>query len=163
MPDSLAEHSTRALLGAFAGGGASPGAGSAVALAAATAAALLERCAGAAARDDLSALANGLREGLVRAADQDALALIALARASSTQPEREVRAALLAACKPPEAVANAADQVADLAARLAGEVPPRLRGEAETARMLASVCATVARKIIEANHAAITPASTGPP
>jgi hypothetical protein len=154
MHQSLTEQTTRALVGAYAAKGAVPGAGSAVAIAAATAVALLERCAKATEREDLAALVHVERQRLLAAADEDAVALSTLVAAGAGNDRGRTRSALLAACHPPEAIINAVERAAELTAALEEEVPPRLRGELECARLLADVCATAARRIRDVNRAA---------
>jgi methenyltetrahydrofolate cyclohydrolase len=141
-----------------------PGGGSVAAIAGALAASLVamgarfsdqwEDAAGAVAQ------AEALRARLLPLADEDAIAYenFLLARRMSHEVEPEVRDAAIGdalsrAADVPLAIAEAAHDVASLAADLADRGNPNLRGDAATAALLAEAATRSAANLVEINLA----------
>jgi formiminotetrahydrofolate cyclodeaminase len=149
----------RDLLDAFAAPSATPGGGSAAALAAAMAAALVERCLAAApaASNQPASLtrARALRLVLAEIAERDADALAGLADAlgAASRGDRSALAAAATAASVPAAqLRDAAAETANLAAAAERDGPPRLRGEARCAALLAAAAVEAAQAIIALNE-----------
>jgi len=143
--DPLIDETYAGLLEAFAAPVATPGGISAAALAAAMAAALVERCAAAVPR--IRSRAVLLRSELSTVADDDIGVLHALATAA---PD-DRGAAAAAASGPAARLRDAATEVAGLARTMERDGPPRLRGEALCAALLAEAAAATAVAVIAAN------------
>jgi hypothetical protein len=145
--DPLIDETYAGLLEAFAAPVATPGGISAAALAAAMAAALVERC--AAAVPMVRSRAVLLRSELGTVADDDVPVLHALATAAPA----DRGAAAAAASGPAARLRDAATEVAGLARTMERDGPPRLRGEALCAALLAEAAAATAVAVIAANDA----------
>jgi methenyltetrahydrofolate cyclohydrolase len=136
---------------------ATPGAGAAAAWCCALAAALVEMVArvalargeGSAAMERRLERANEIRIRAVLLADEDAAAYRA---AINAPPERRAEA-LSAAADPPLAIAEAAAETGALAADSAAEVSGPIRGEADTAALIAAAATQSAARLIELNLA----------
>jgi formiminotetrahydrofolate cyclodeaminase len=132
-----------------------PGAGAASAWCCALSAALVEMVAGVlrARGEGSSALerrrsrAGELRAAALRLADEDAAAYRAVIDAP---PERR-RQALSAAADPPLAIAEAAAEAGALAVASAADARGPVRGEADTAALLAAAAVRAAARLIELN------------
>lgn len=163
----LADRPLAALLDVVAAPDPAPGGGSSAAIAAALAAALLEMSAGIElAREDAPeeiparapARAAELREQTLALADRDlssyAPVLEAL-RLPAGDPERSGRleAALTEASQAPLAIAEAAAEAAELAARVTATSDPAVRGDALTGVLIAEAAATAAASLVEINLA----------
>jgi len=141
----------------------SPAGGTAAAIAAALAAALVGLVARAPSRwpdgPGVAAQASWLQERLVRLADTDAeafaAALTEMRAVTSTGPDRDraLGEALARAADAPLAIAEAAADVAALAALAALEGRDELRPDAEVARDLAAAAAQAAARLVDANLA----------
>ena len=103
----------------------------------------------------LVARAEAARDRLLPLAQQDGevYADVLTARRLPDFPEREasLQAALERASEVPLALARAAAEVAEVADRVAAEGNPHLRGDAETAGLLARTALTAAVGLVEAN------------
>ena len=142
-----------------------PGGGSAAALAVGFAAALCAMTAELSARHlaqapRLAADARGLlrRAAPLAQADADAYGGVLAARRAPGQPagqprEERVSAALARACEVPLEVAEIGDQVAALAAEIAGRGNPAVHGDALTAARLAAAAAQAAAALVRINLA----------
>jgi methenyltetrahydrofolate cyclohydrolase len=134
-----------------------PGAGAAAAWCCALAAALVEMVAraalargeGGAAMERRLERAGELRTRAVSLADEDAAAYRA---AINAPPERRAEA-LSAAADPPLAIAEAAAETGELAAAGSTEVSGPIRGEADTAALIAAAATRSAARLIELNLA----------
>jgi formiminotetrahydrofolate cyclodeaminase len=93
--------------------------------------------------------AGELRAEALRLAGEDAAAYRA---AIDAPPERRADA-LAAAADPPLAIAEAAAEVGDLAAASSAEVSGPVRGEAETAVLVAAAATRAAARLVELNLA----------
>ena len=134
-----------------------PGAGAAAAWCCALAAALVEMVAGVVVarggdRPDVEARrrrAGELRAEALRLAGEDASAY----RAVIDAPLQRKRKALAVAADPPLAIAEAAAETCDLAASSLAEVSCPLRGEAQTALLVAAAATRAAARLVELNLA----------
>lgn len=144
--EPLLHQTSGSLLDAFAAPVATPGGVSAAALAAAIAAALVERC--AAGVPAVRTRAGALRGELTAVADDDIPVLHALA----TTAPADRAAAAAAASGPAIRLGAAATEVAGLARTMECDGPPRLRGEALCAALLAEAAAATAAAVIAANE-----------
>ena len=141
----------------------SPAGGTAAALAAAMAAALVGLVARAPSRwpdgPGVAAQASWLQERLVRLADTDAVAFAAAltemraVTAKGVERDRAIGEALARAADVPLEIAEAAADVAALAAFAALEGRDELRPDAEVARDLAAAAAQAAARLVDANLA----------
>jgi formiminotetrahydrofolate cyclodeaminase len=134
-----------------------PGGGAAAAVAGAIAAALVHMSAEFSSDDDTAASADSLRIRLLELADEDAVAyrpVLEALRRDRSDPERPaaLAAALTAAAEPPLAIAQAAAEVAELAALVAPK-NEHLTGDANAAAMLAEAAAQAASRLVEINLA----------
>jgi methenyltetrahydrofolate cyclohydrolase len=121
-----------------------PASGAATALTAALAAALVE-LAGRFAGDEESVVrAKALWSRLAELADEDADAYQAFMAARSEDTRRRIIAV-------PEEIAASADEVAELAERVRGQLRTSVVGDAEAAAELARAAARVARRLAELN------------
>jgi formiminotetrahydrofolate cyclodeaminase len=126
-----------------------PGAGAAAAWACAMSAALVEMVAAfSEGEGEVGASARDLRARALELAEVDAEAYRAYLAARADGPDA-ARAALVAAAEPPLAIAEAAAEVAGLAAGLFERGNPNLRGEALTAATLAEGAAAAAVALAE--------------
>ena len=91
-----------------------------------------------------------LREDALRLADEDAAAY----RAAMEAPRQHRREAFAAAADPPLAIAEAAAEACALAAASAEKVDGPVRGEAETAVLVAAAATRAAARLVELNLAA---------
>lgn len=157
----LADRPLNELLDSLAADTPAPGGGAGAAWACALAASLVEMVA-AFTQDErftyVSDRARELRAEALTLADQDldayAQVLEAL-RLAKDDPERDgqLNAALSSAAEPPLAVAEAAAEVASLAAVLARTGNPHLRGDAITGATLAEAACRAAVSLVEINLA----------
>jgi len=69
----------------------------------------------------------------------------------SAERERDLRAALSAASETPLDIARATAEVAELAARVAAESTPSLRGDATAGTLLAEAATRAAARLVEIN------------
>lgn len=144
--EPLIDETYARLLESFAAPVATPGGISAAALAAAMAAALVERC--AAAIPAVRSRAVLLRAELVAVAEDD----IPVLRALATAGPADRATAADAASDPAARLGDAATEVAALARTMERDGPPRLRGEALCAALLADAAAATAVAVIAANN-----------
>jgi formiminotetrahydrofolate cyclodeaminase len=133
-----------------------PGAGCAAAWTGAIAAGLLEMVSAFADDAEAEARAPVLRAELLAAAEHElrsyAPVLEALRLpAGSEERERELAAALSAASEVPVAIARAATEVAELAARVTAASKPSLKGDATAGVLLAEAAARSAARLVEIN------------
>jgi formiminotetrahydrofolate cyclodeaminase len=121
-----------------------PASGVATAVAGALAAALVELAGRFAGDDEAVERAVSLRDRLLGLADEDAAAYTAFMadRTAAT------RARIVAV---PEGMAAAADEVAELADRVRGQLKSSVGGDAEVAAMLARSAAQAARRLADLN------------
>jgi formiminotetrahydrofolate cyclodeaminase len=112
------------------------------------AAGLLEMVSLFAGADDVAARAPVLREGLLEAGERELHAYEPVLAASTAEARRE---ALSVASETPMAIARAAAEVAELAARVASESKPALKGDAVTAVLLAEAATRAAARLVEIN------------
>ena len=122
-----------------------PASGGATALTGALAAALTELAARFAEDDDAVMRAKALVMRLVQLADEDAAAYTAFMSARND----ETRARIIAV---PEEIAAHADEVAQLADSIRGQLRSSVAGDAEAAVELARASARVARRLAELNR-----------
>jgi formiminotetrahydrofolate cyclodeaminase len=122
----------------------SPASGSATALTGAVAAALTELAARFAADEEAVTRAKALTMRLVQLADEDSAAYTAF-MADRTDA---TRARII---EVPDEIASHADEVAELAERVRGELRTSVAGDAEAAAELARAAARVARRLAELN------------
>jgi formiminotetrahydrofolate cyclodeaminase len=135
-----------------------PAGGSAAAVSVALAAALCEMVARVSREGELAADARRLREGVSALAQADAegyRGVLEARRLSPGTPERAeaISAALSAASAVPIQVVEAGVEVTGLAARLAEKGNQNLRGDAETAALLAAAGARAAGRLVAINLA----------
>ncbi len=144
-----------------------PGAGSSAAVAAALGAALLEMVAGielardtppAAVPTDAPERARGLRAQALELADRDLSSYVPVLealRSPKEDPERgaRLREALAAASGTPLAVAEAAAETAELAAKVTAATPAAVRGDALAGVLIAEAAAVAAASLVEINLA----------
>jgi formiminotetrahydrofolate cyclodeaminase len=141
-----------ALLSALAADTPAPGGGAAAALAGALAAGLVEMAAGAS-RPEHATRAAAARARAVELADEDAAAytrVIAARREAAGDADR-LAAALSAASDVPLAIAEAAAEMAELAAELAVTGRASLRGDAVAGALLAEAATAAAARLVEIN------------
>jgi methenyltetrahydrofolate cyclohydrolase len=145
----------RGFLEAVAARTSAPGGGAVAAVATAIAAALVEMAAQFSTKhwDDADAAAARARELRERAAplaqaDADAYEAVIAARGEPGYDEALSRAADV-----PLAIVEAAADIAELAAELAAQGNPNLRGDAVTAALLAEASARAAANLVEINLA----------
>jgi formiminotetrahydrofolate cyclodeaminase len=136
-----------------------PGGGAAAAIAGATAAALVQMAAEFAPDAAIAERAEALRTRLLELADEDLFAyrpVLEALRRPREDPERPaaLAAALTAASQPPLAIANAAADVAELAAAVAPK-NEHLTGDANVAALLAAASAQAATRLVELNLAGV--------
>jgi formiminotetrahydrofolate cyclodeaminase len=146
------------LLDAVSAPSPAPGAGCVAAWAGAFAAALVEMAATYAGAEEIVTRAAELRAELLAAGEQelDAYAPVLDARRlSKDDPNREgrVREALARASESPRTIARAAAEVAELAAWVAGDSEPDIRGDALTGELLANAAARAAATLVDINLA----------
>jgi formiminotetrahydrofolate cyclodeaminase len=122
-----------------------PASGAATALTGALAAALTELAARFAEDGEAVTRAKAAIARLVQLADEDAAAYTAFMADRSD----ETRARII---EVPEEIAARADEVAEIAERLAGALRTSVRGDAEAAVELARAAARVARRLAELNR-----------
>ena len=161
VPSMLADRPLNELLDSLGAEQPAPGGGAGAAWACALAAALVEMAAAFTRHERLAQVSDRARE--LRAAalelaerDLDAYAPVLEAlRLASGDMQRDDRlaAALSAAAEPPLAVAEAASEVAALAAVLARTGNPKLRGDSITGATLAEAACRAAVSLVEINLA----------
>jgi len=140
-----------------ASGEPAPGGGSAAAVSVALAAGLSSMAARLSTKQltdsaELARRAEGLRERVAPLARADAAAYgLVLSAQRAGGPDGRVRAALSEAADVPLAVAEAGTEVADIAARLAIDGNPNLKGDAICALMLADAGVRAAATLVEIN------------
>jgi formiminotetrahydrofolate cyclodeaminase len=122
----------------------SPASGAATAVVAALAAALAELAARFAGDERAFTRAKALSARLAALADEDSTAYAAFMADRSDENRRRT-------IEVPEELAAAADEVADLADRVAEQLRTAVRGDAEAAAELARAAARVARRLAELN------------
>jgi formiminotetrahydrofolate cyclodeaminase len=160
----FAELTVERFLAALAGAEPAPSGGAAAAFACAFAAALVEMAASlttSGARLDVAAVrdqAAAIRAAATRLADDDAAAygqVIEAWRAPRDDAGRDERVAgaLSRAANPPLAIAESAADAAELAAAVAHDGNPNLRGDAVTGALLAEAAAVAAVRLVEINLA----------
>ena len=155
-PDYL-EMPVRRFLDLLAAGESAPGGGSAAAVSVALAAGLSSMAARLSTQQladaaELAARAEGLRERVAPLARADAVAYgRVLAAQRSLEADERVWAALSEAADVPLAVAEAGAEVAGIAARLASEGNPNLKGDALCAVLLADAGVRAAATLVEIN------------
>ena len=155
-PDYL-EMPVRRFLDLLAAGESAPGGGSAAAVSVALAAGLSSMAARLSTQQladaaGLAARAEGLRERVAPLARADAVAYgRVLAAQRSLEADERVWAALSEAADVPLAVAEAGAEVAGIAARLASEGNPNLKGDALCAVLLADAGVRAAATLVEIN------------
>jgi formiminotetrahydrofolate cyclodeaminase len=159
-PARFAEATVERFLAALAAREPAPSGGAAAALACALAAALVEMAASLTAPDaplPLGAIrerAAAIRSTATRLADDDAAAYGRVLEAlRASRDEERVTEALSRAADPPLAVAEGAAETAELAAAVAHEGNPNLRGDALTGALLAEAAALAAARLVEINLA----------
>jgi formiminotetrahydrofolate cyclodeaminase len=163
-PARFAEATVEGFLAALAAREPAPSGGAAAALACALAAALVEMAASLTAPDAPLALgairerAAAIRSTATRLADDDAAAygrVLEALRAPRDDAGRDerVREALSRAADIPLAIAEGAAETAELAAAVAHEGNPNLRGDALTGALLAEAAALAAVRLVEINLA----------
>jgi formiminotetrahydrofolate cyclodeaminase len=141
---TLSEQRVGDLLAALGERTPAPASGVATALTAALAAALVE-LAGRFAEDDASVVrAKALWSRLSELADEDAAAYTAF----MADRNDETRGAIIAV---PEEIAACADEIAELAEHVRGQLKSSVAGDAEAASELARAAATVARRLAALN------------
>lgn len=160
----LADHPFNELLDALAAEQPAPGGGAGAAWACALAAALVEMAAVFTRHErlaEVSERARELRATALELAERDLKAyapvLEALRMATGDQQRDErLAAALSAAAEPPLAIAEAASEVASLAAVLARTGNPKLRGDSITGATLAEAACRAAVSLVRINLSAQT-------
>lgn len=155
------------LVDAVAAGAPAPAAGAVVALTAALAAGLVAKAVRVSSgqlpgADGLLEVVERLREDAVRLAEDDGPAyqtvVEVLRRRRQGLPrgtEEHVQDALRRASEVPAQIAATAAEVARVAARLAGEGKPTVRGDAVAATLLAEAAARSAAHLVEVNLAGL--------
>jgi formiminotetrahydrofolate cyclodeaminase len=109
-----------------------------------------------ASKDEVARRARGLRGRALEAGEADLHAYAAVLEAMrlpGSDPARRIRLeeALSRASEPPLAIARGALEVAELAADVAAEGRPALRGDAATAVLLAEAATRAAALLVEIN------------
>jgi formiminotetrahydrofolate cyclodeaminase len=112
------------------------------------AAALLEMVSGFAEANDAAARAAALREQLLEAGEQELRSYEPVLQATTPTARRQ---ALSEASETPTAIARAAAEVAELAARVASQSKPALKGDAVAAVLLAEAVTRAAARLVEIN------------
>jgi formiminotetrahydrofolate cyclodeaminase len=112
------------------------------------AAGLLEMVAAFAGADEVAARAPVLRAQLLEAGERELHAYEPVLEATTPDARRE---ALSVASETPMAIARAAADVAELAARVASESKPALKGDAVAAVLLAEAVTRAAARLLEIN------------
>ena len=155
------------VLAAFSDAGAAPGGGSAAVIAVALAAALCTMSARLSLRhlpaaEEIAAQAQSIREALAPLCDEDPQTYLRVlaANRSPAAPDpvdrtRRIAAALSDAAEVPLAVLRAGARLAPLAARLAHEGNPSVRGDAVVAAVLAGAGAEAAGVLVRINLAGV--------
>ena len=133
-----------------------PGGGSSAAVALALAAALVEMSARLARDPEAATRASALRAGALELAERELTAyapVLDAMRMPRDDPSRAARieAALLEASRTPLAIAEAAAEVAELGAAVAGASSPSVRGDALTGTAMAEAAAAAAATLVEIN------------
>lgn len=164
MPDAYLDMPVGRFLDELAAGRPAPGGGSAAAMTVALAAGLCAMTARLSAgrlaqAGELAAQAQRLQDGVAQLAQADAdgyRGVLEARRIAPGTPGRAavVAAALSAASAVPIQIVEAGVEVAGLAARLADEGNPNLRGDAATAALLAAAGARAAAGLVAINLAA---------
>jgi formiminotetrahydrofolate cyclodeaminase len=132
-----------------------PAGGCGAAWAGAIAAALLQMSAAYAEMPEVTERAAALRAELLRAGEDDLTAYMPVVEARRRGASQdEIEAALAAACEPPQRVARAAAEVAELARETEARSRPALRGDASAAALIATAAAQAAAQIVELNQSA---------
>jgi methenyltetrahydrofolate cyclohydrolase len=163
----LADRPLVALLDVVASTDPAPGGGSSAALAAALGASLLEMAAALelarempdpALAEDLPSRARELREQALALADRDMSSyapVLDAMRLPAAHPERAERleAALTEASRAPLAIAEAAAEAAELAARVTIASNPAVRGDALAGVLIAEAATAAAASLVEINLA----------
>lgn len=144
------------LLAALAARTPAPAGGCASAWTAALAAALLEMVGQFAERSDVAARGTELRAALLRAAQDDERAYLPVLEAMRLPREQadrsqRVRSALAVAAQPPLAVAEAAAEIAALAASVRPALRVAVREDAVTCVLLADAATRTAARLVLAN------------
>ena len=150
------EPSLGELLSALSEPSPAPGAGSAAAWAGALAAALLEMTAAITGAQGAAGRASFLRAQLLASGDEELTSyepVLAAARLEAGDPTRDARlqAALSDACEAPLSIARAAAEVAELAADVAAQSKPEVRGDAIAGVLLAEAANQSAARLVEIN------------
>ena len=104
--------------------------------------------AGFAAADDVAGRAHGLREQLLKAAERELHGYEPVLAAARQQDRDE---ALSAASDTPLAIARACAEVAELAAGVASQSKPALKGDAVAGVLLAEAATRAAARLVEIN------------
>jgi formiminotetrahydrofolate cyclodeaminase len=141
------------LLDALAERTPAPAGGCGAAWAGAIAAALLQMSADYAQMPEVTERAAALRAELLAAGQDDLTAYTPVVEARRRgASEDEIQAALAAACGPPQRVAQAAGEVAELARETEARSRPALRGDARAAALIAQAAAEAATQIVALNR-----------
>jgi formiminotetrahydrofolate cyclodeaminase len=141
---SLSERPVGEFLAALGERTPTPASGAATALTAALAAALVELAGRFAGDEEAVVRAKALWSRLAELADEDAAAYSAfMAERSEANRERIIAV--------PLEIAECADEAADLAERVRGQLRTAVVGDAEAARELARTASRVARRLAELN------------
>lgn len=153
---AAAERPLADLLAVLAARSPAPGGGSAAAWAGALAAALLEMSAAFAGDAEVAERASALREELLARGEQELHAyapVLAAQRLPVSDPSRADRlsAALCQASEVPIGIVRAATEVAELAASVARESKPELRGDAVAGVLVAEAASRAAARLAEIN------------
>ena len=141
---SLSERPVGEFLAALGERTPTPASGAATALTAALAAALVELAGRFAGDEDSVVRANALWSRLAELADEDGAAY----QAFMAERSEATRARIIAV---PEEIAACADEVAQLAEHVRGQLRSSVVGDAEAAVELARAAARVARRLAELN------------
>ena len=157
-PGSYLDMPVGRFLDVLSAGRPDPGGGSAAAVAVALAAALCEMAARVSREGALAADAQRLRDGVAALAQADAdsyRGVLEARRLPPGTPERgeAISAALSAASAVPIRVVETGVEVAGLAVRLAEKGNQNLRGDAETAALIAAAGARAAGRLVAINLA----------
>jgi formiminotetrahydrofolate cyclodeaminase len=121
-----------------------PASGAATALTAAFAASLVQLAAGFADNEAMVTRAQALSKRLAQLADDDIEAYTAFMKDRNEVARRRIIAV-------PEAIASAADEIAELAVAVREEVSASVAGDADAAAELARAAASVARRLAALN------------
>jgi formiminotetrahydrofolate cyclodeaminase len=153
---AISKRSFSELLAGLAERSPAPGAGCAVAWTGAIAAGLLEMVAAFAENDRAATRASVLRQELLDAGQRELTSygpVLEALRLPAGEPERsrQLGQALSAASEAPVAIARMAAEVAELAARVAAQSEPALRGDATAGLVLAEASTRAAARLVEIN------------